>query len=278
MTDTQPTEPLPDPNAQWVLSLPPAEPPKRRRAWPWIVAALAVLALMVVAWFVAEWIAKDFVTKSIRTLIVTQLALPEDQEVDVTVGGMVLPQLIAGTLDDVTVASDDVTIGPTTGDVSVHAQGIPIRGDAPAEAGSATVRLDADQLQGLLASIDGFPVDSVVALDEPDVTMSTDLSLFALTVPIGVSLTPGVAEGDLVLSPAGFRIADAEFTAEGLRDQFGALADAVLREWTVCIADDLPAGVTLSAVAVDGDELVADLIIDGRIITDPALQAEGTCS
>lgn len=277
MTDTQPTEPLPDPNAQWVLSLPPAEPPKRRKAWPWIVAALAVLALMVVAWFVAEWIAKDFVTKSIRTLIVTQLALPEDQAVDVTVEGMVLPQLIAGTLDEVTVASEDVTIGPTTGDVTVHAQGVPIRADAPAQAGSATVRLDADQLQGLLSSIDGFPADSV-ALEEPDVTMSTDLSLFALTVPIGVSLTPGVSDGDLVLSPAGFQIADAEFTAEGLRDQFGALADAVLRDWTVCIADDLPAGVTLSAVAVDGDELVADLIIDGRIITDSALRAKGTCS
>lgn len=277
MTDTQPTEPLPDPNAQWVLSLPPAEPRKRRPVWPWIVSAVAVLALMVVAWFVAEWIAKDFVTKSIRTLIVTQLALPEDQEVDVTVEGMVLPQLISGTLDEVTVASDDVAIGPTTGDVTVHAQGIPIRADAPAEAGSASVRLDADQLKALLSSIEGFPADSV-ELAEPDVTMSTELSLFGLAVPIGVSLTPGVNEGDLVLTPAGFQIADAEFTAEGLRDQFGALADAVLRDWTVCIADDLPAGVTLSSVAVQGDELVVDLTVDGRIITDPALQAKGTCS
>ena len=54
--------------------------------------------------------------------------------------------------------------------------------------------------------------------------------------------------------------------------------DAVLRDWNICIAQYLPAGVTLSGVEVDGDLLVADFGVDGSIATDPALQQNGTCA
>ena len=52
----------------------------------------------------------------------------------------------------------------------------------------------------------------------------------------------------------------------------------MLRPWTVCIAQYIPAGVVLDSVAVDGDHLVADLDIDGAIVADPALQENGTCA
>ena len=37
------------------------------------------------------------------------------------VDGAVLPQLLAGTLDEITVSSDDVVLGQLSGDVTVHA-------------------------------------------------------------------------------------------------------------------------------------------------------------
>src|SRR3954453_12802176 len=116
--DTQPTQPLPD----WTTA--PPEPRRRHRAWPWILAAVIVVGLAVAAWFIGESIARGLVEKTIRDQVVTSLALPEDQPVDVTVAGTVIPQLIAGKLDDVTVSSDDVPIGQLQGDITVHAEGV----------------------------------------------------------------------------------------------------------------------------------------------------------
>ncbi|KRA22533.1 hypothetical protein ASD65_17790 [Microbacterium sp. Root61] len=282
MSDTHPTEPLPDPTAQWILSTQSElqeqpQPKRRRKVWPWIVAVVAVLALAVGAWFLGEWIAKDLVAKTIRDQIVTRLALPADQEVDVQIEGMVIPQLLSGTLDDVTVSSDDVALGAFSGDVTVRAEGVPITGGAPATGGTATVRMDAAQVQALLSTVDGFPADSV-GLDEPNVTMATDVKVLGLAVPVGVALTPGADAGKLVLTPAEFTVAGAEFNADALREQFGGLADVVLRDWTVCVAEYLPAGVSLTTVGVDGTALVADFAIDGRIVTDPALREKGTCA
>jgi hypothetical protein len=244
--------------------------------WPWVIAAVIVIGLAVAAWFIAEWIARGLVERTIREQIVSNLALPADQEIAVTVEGTVIPQLIAGTLDDVTVSSDDVAIGELSGDVTVHAQGISFQGDPAAEAASATVGLDEAQVQALLAGVEGFPAESL-GLADPDVTMSTELQFLGLSIPVGVALTPSAAEGDIVLTPSRLQLAGADISAAELRDQFGALADTVLRDWTVCIAEYIPAGMTLTGVQVDGDEVVADFDIDGAIINDPALQANGTC-
>lgn len=274
--DAQDTQPLPDPLAQWVLASPESPSKRRRRVWPWILALLIVIALAVGAWFAGEAIARDLVIKTIREQVSAQLDLPPGQEIDVTVAGAVLPQLISGSLDDVTVSSDDVALGSLTGDVTVRAQGVPIRGDAPATAGSATVRLDEEQLRALLATVDGLP-EETVSLADPNVAMSIELQFFGLTFPIGVALAPSAVDGDIVLSPAALDLGGNEISADDLRDRFGGLADTVLRDWTVCIAQYIPAGVTLTGIQVDGDAVVADLDIVGGIVTDPALQALGTC-
>jgi hypothetical protein len=258
----------------WTHSDP--EPKKRRRVWPWIVALVIVVGLAIAAWFAGEWIARDIVTKTIREQVITQLSLPADQQVDVVVEGAVLPQLIRGSLDEVTVSSADVVLDAFAGDVTVHAQDIAIRGDATAGAASATVVLDQEQLRTLLSTVDNFPVDSL-GLAAPNVTMSTELSLFGITLPIGVALTPSAVEGDIVLTPASLQLAGSEISADALKSQFGGVADAVLRDWTICIAQYIPAGVELSSVTVTGDQVVAELDVDGAIVSDPTLQEMGVC-
>jgi hypothetical protein len=108
--------------------------------------------------------------------------------------------------------------------------------------------------------------------------MSLDLQLFGVAIPVAVALTPTAAEGQIVLSPASLQLGGSEVTADALRDQFGRLADAVLRDWNVCIAEYLPSGVMLTGVEVDGDVIVADFDVDGAIATDPALQENGSCA
>lgn len=269
--DTLATEPLPED------MVPAASSPRRRGAWPWIVAFAIVAVLAVAAWFAAEAIARQIVSGVVRDQVRTQLAMPADQQIDVDIADAVIPQLIGGSLDELTIASDDVTLGAVTGDVTVTAQDVAVRGTGEMSGATATVSLDESQLQTLLATVEGFPSDTV-GLAAPNVTMSLDLQLFGVAIPVAVALTPTAAEGQIVLSPASLQLGGSEVTADALRDQFGRVADAVLRDWNVCIAGYLPSGVMLTGVEVDGDVVVADFDVDGAIATDPALQENGSCA
>ncbi len=270
--DTQPTLPLPDD-----LFAAPAPARRKRRIWPWIVAIVIVVALAVGAWFLGEWIARDLVTKTIRDQVVTQLSLPADQQVDVELSGSVLAQVIAGTLDEVTVASDDVTFGALTGDVEVTATEVTFRGDTGAETASGTLTLDATQVQALLATIDGFPAETV-GLEEPNVTMSTELDVFGIRIPIGIAATPSIDEGDVVLTPAEPTVAGADMSADDIKRQFGLIANTVVRDWRVCVAEYIPSGIHLVDARVEGELLVAAFDIDGGIVSDPSLRENGTCA
>jgi hypothetical protein len=269
--DAQPTLPLPD-------LFPAGEPePPRRRVWPWIVAFAIVAALAVVAWFAAEAIARQVVTGVVREQVRTQLSLPADQPIDVDIPGALIPQLIGGSIDDLTISSEDVTLGGVTGDVTVTAHDVAITGAGRMSGANGTLSLDESQLRTLLSSVDGFP-EETVGLQDSDVTMTLELQLFGAGIPVGVALAPAVADGGIVLTPSAFQLGGATVTADALRDQFGGLADAVLRDWNVCVAQYIPAGVTLTAVAVDGGRLVADFEVDGAIATDPSLRQSGTCA
>jgi len=274
--DAQPTQPLPDPGAQWVLSSP-AEPPRRRRRWPWLVSLVIVIALAVGAWFAGDAIARSIVKQTIREQAITQLSLPADQQIDVELDGAVLLGLIVGSLPEVRVASDDVPLGQLSADISVMAQDVPVHGGGDWSGAYATATLDDAQLQALLATLEDFPADTV-EIDAPDVAVTFELNALLTTVPVGVALTPRAENGELILSPASLRIADAEISAESIVQQFGAIASTVVRDWDVCIAQYLPAAVTLTGVRVDPGAVVADFEIDSSILRDSAAQENGTCS
>ncbi|MFB3977599.1 LmeA family phospholipid-binding protein [Microbacterium proteolyticum] len=249
--------------------------PRRRTGR--VIAVVAIVIVLIAGLLVAaEVIARSAVSNTVRSLVVTQVGLPADQQVDVEVPGIVLPQLIAGRLTQVAVSAPDVALGPLTGDVRVDLQDVPVAGDAPAAGGSASVRLDPDQLRSLLTQIPDFPA-STVGVAAPDLTLSTELSVFGIPIPVGISATPGAAEGDLTLTPTSFELGGNRVDADTLRGQLGGVADGALQTWSLCIADRLPAGLTLSAVNVQGQDVVASFDVDGGLLNDPALQQNGTC-
>lgn len=269
------TLPQAQPGYRWELQVPDAEP-RRRHPWRWIVGVLVILVLAAGAFVAGEWLARDVTTNTIRGMLVSQLGVAKDQPVDVELQGSVLVQLMKGSLDDVTVSAQDVTLGQVTGDVSVHATGVSVRGERGASSGTATIGLDEAQLRALMGSVDGFPADTL-GLAAPDVTISYPLQVLGAEFVVGVALQPSAAEGDLVLTPSSFRLGDAEISADALRDRFGGLAKTVLGDWSVCIAQHVPAGMTLTGVAVEGQELVASFDLDPGILDDPELRALGTC-
>ncbi|GEB95987.1 LmeA family phospholipid-binding protein [Microbacterium lacticum] len=275
--DEHPTQPLPDPSARWVLQTDaPASAPRRTRRWPWLVAVLVVVVLAVAAWFAGEYIARGIVERTIREQITQNLDIPVDHPIDIQIPGPILPQLIVGSIGDLTISSEDVPLDGVTADISVNAQDVNIHG-GDWSGGYATVSLDETQLRALLAGIDGFPAESV-SIDAPDVRAEFTLQLFGFDVPIGVALTPSAAGGDIELTPASLRLGDSEVSAQSLRDQFGSVADAALRTWDICIADRLPRAVELTGVEVNRDRVVADFEISSAIVNDPEAQQKGSCA
>ncbi|MFV0374392.1 MAG: hypothetical protein ACK5KK_09915 [Microbacterium sp.] len=127
-----------------------------------------------------------------------------------------------------------------------------------------------------MAHVDGIPVDTVT-IDGDTVGLTAELDLLLTTVAVGLTLDATVSDGDLVLSPDGLQVGGIELSAEALLEQFGPLANSVLGSWTVCVADRIPAGLALEDVTVADGHVVADLVIDGAIITDAELRQPGVC-
>ena len=277
MTDAEhPTDPLPDLRAGWVLAVP-EESKKRRRVWPWLVSAAAVvIVLVVVVVVIVETVVRSTIEAGIASQVRTGLDLPADQPVDVSIAGPLTLQLLTGSLDDLHLASTDVPLGPTTADVDVTLQGVSTGAPHTVGRGVATVTLDQTQVVALTDSV--AQIDIVdLTLQDPAIVVGTELSLFGFGIPVSLSLVPSAASGELVLSPESLQVSGLAVTADGVRDQFGSLADPVLQDWQICVAQYLPAGATLTDASVTGAELVATFDIDGRMLDDAALQQNGTC-
>lgn len=248
-------------------------PARRRRArWPW--AVLILIVLLAVLCVAAEIIARSVVPATVRSLVIEQLDLPRDQQLDVEAAGILIPQLIGGTLDELRLSSQAVTLGGITGSADVTATGVPLRGGALGSA-EGTVSIDQAEFAGLLerAQLPG----AEVTLQEPNATVHGSFPLFGRDVPVGLTLTPGAESGDLLITPVSVTLGGSEIELSRLVTLLGEAGDRLTGPQRVCIADRLPSGITLTGLRIEGSRAVADISADGRIATDPALLDPGTC-
>lgn len=250
-------------------------PARRRRSRGWIAAIIvvAVIAALLVA---LELAARAIVPQVVRSQIVANLGLPEDQAIDVDVPGVLLPQLAVGSIAEMSLRADDVEIEGISGDARVDIQDAPVWGGGDWSSARAVVVLDEEQLRTLLGRVDDFPVDAV-SLDAPEVALDTELSLFGASVPLGVRLAATAEDGDLVLSPTTFRLGGVDVSADALRQQVGPLVGSFAESWPVCLAEYLPSALTLTDVAVEDRGVVASFDIDSAILSDEEAQQPGTC-
>lgn len=244
----------------------------RRARWPWVLLIVViVLAGLAVA---CELVARAMLPGIVRSVVVAELHLPADQQLDVQTTGILVPQLVTGTLDELQVSSDEVTIGGVTGAAHITATGVPLRGGALGSA-EGTVSIDQAQFASLLERSQ-LP-DAEVALDAPNATLQGEISLLGRGIPVGLTVTPGAEGGDLLLTPVSVTIGGNELDLQTLAARFGDIGERLAGPQRLCIADRLPAGITLTGLRIEGTRAVADISADGRIAVDPALLENGTC-
>jgi hypothetical protein len=281
MSDDNHTLPYPDAAAEHETLVIPgqnaaeqAETPARpkRRRWPWVLLiVVVVLGLLVVA---AEFIARAVLPGVVRSLVIDELNLPADQQLDVEADGILLPQLIGGTLDSLHLSTDSVTLEGITGAADVTATGVPLRGGDLGGA-SGTIRIDQTQFTALLADTD-LPVDTV-AFDAPNATVSGTVSVLGIDIPVALTVMPGAAEGDLELTPVELSVGGLVIDAGQVGSTLGSLGENLTQTQQICIADQLPAGLTLTGLEIVGSEAVIDIDVNGAIVTDETLLEKGVC-
>lgn len=259
-------------DSEWERMFSDAPVRARRRRWPWVLLVVAVvLALLAVA---AELAARSILPGVVRSVVIDQLELPADQQLDVSAGGILIPQLLAGSLDELRLSTDAVTVQGLTGAADITARDVPLRG-GDLTAASGTVRLGADQFIGLLADSE-LPVEAVTLAGD-DATLSGSVSVFGFPIPVDLTVTPSADAGELLLTPVSIAVGGAILEAEQVEARLGSVGERLTRTQPLCVADQLPAGVALSGLAVEDDVVVADFDVDSAILTDEALQANGTC-
>lgn len=257
----------------------PAQKKKRRGLVATIVTVgiIAVLAVAgVVGWFAGNAWAKDKVVAEVTDQTRTALGLDADAPVDVTVDEPMLPQLISGSLSSVSVMVPKAPLGGATGRLTVHATGVPTSGEGDVTSADATVSLTPDALTRLIGNFDDTVAGSL-KVDGDDVTVELNPSQFLSGISFALTLKPSAKDGDLVLSPVKFTVGGYDMDADTIRARFGTLADGILADRTVCVADRFPKGLTLSRISVGSDAVDASFDVDPGMLSDPSLQKPGTC-
>ncbi|WP_091232196.1 DUF2993 domain-containing protein [Microbacterium sp. 3J1] len=248
------------------------EPARKRRRWPWVLLiVVVVLALLAVA---AELIARAVLPGIVRSVVIEQLDLPADQELEVAADGILIPQLLGGSLDSLHLSTDSVTLEGITGAADVTATGVPLRGGDLGGA-SGTIRIDESQFTALLADTD-LPIETVT-LEAPNATVGGSVTVLGISIPVSLTVTPGIAEGDLELTPVGLTIGGLEVDADQVGASLGSLGERLTETQRICIADQLPAGILITGLTVQGSDAVIDVDVDGDIATDETLLEKGVC-
>lgn len=253
-----------------------AAPARRRRRWlvPVILVA-AVVALLAVGALVADSVARSAARDYVAARVVTLLGLPADADVDVELGsGSILLQLLAGRVDEVSVAVPEARFGDLTGAVQFEARGVPLDAQKPVESLRIGYTVGADALAAL-----GDDAASGFVFVDGEATLSSEFELFGVTIPIGYALEPSADAGELVLTPTRLTIGETVFEPGETDDSiFGAIATALLQPQRLCIADSVPAALTLDSAEIAGDELRLEFEAGAVALGAPELSTPGSCA
>ena len=253
-----------------------------RRRLAIVLTAIVVLAIALIG--LCEFLARMLVPSVAETAIRDQMELPEATEVTVDFSGLVLWQLARGSFSDVSVHVEDVELfeGLTSavdariGEVALDPMSAPVDGT------QVDVRLAPDQFERFVSSVSEGRIESATVA-AGTVTVGTSVDVFGSSVPLSADVDVVPDGPNLTLVPVKFTAAGIETTPEQVATALGGVlgpaAEELNRPQSICIADQLPAGLTVSKLTTSArGALVITVDVDPRITVDPALREPGRCS
>lgn len=256
--------------------------PKRRRRWiGWLIAVAVVVVLLIVGFIVGDTLARQYATDYVRQQVIQVLALPQDTDVDVDLGsGSLILQAVRGSIDEVTVGIDELTVGAITGSARLVATDVPLDGAQPLNTLGIVVTIPEGEVRKLAGNFSGLELKTIDLADGL-ITIGTEVTILSfLTIPLSIDLAPTASEGSISFDPQVIRAGDDEISVADLRANalFSSIAGDLLNAQDFCVADSLPQALTITKVAVVGTTLVVTLSGDGAALGGPAMSTMGSCT
>ena len=258
--------------------LTPAPPKKKRRAWPFLVAAV-VLVVLIVGAFIADAALKSYAQDQIKQKVVAALGVDPTTDVHVAIGGeSVLLQVLSGKLSTVDVTIPKLAFGDLVGAATLHATEVPLAEDQPLQKLAVTYRVSEKNVSVLASNLSGMKLDTVT-LDPPEIVANATFSVLGFGIPVGLGLTPSASKGQLAFTPTSILVSGQRFTSKQLLATPGlrGLAKQLLKQQTFCVAQYLPRALTVTSVKVVGHELVMTISGDGAALGGTAFTTKGSC-
>lgn len=256
----------------------PALPTKKRRAWPFLVAAV-VLVVLIVGAVVANAAVKSYAQDQIKQKIVAALGVDPKTEVHVAIGGApVLLQVLSGKLTTVDVTVPKLAFGDLVGAATLHATQVPLAGDQPLQKLAVTYRVSEKNVGVLASDLSGMKLDTVT-LEPPEIVANATFTVLGFGIPVGLGLTPSASKGQLAFTPTSILVSGQKFTSKQLlaTPGLGGLAKQLLQQQDFCVAQYLPRALTVTSVKVVGHELVMTISGDGQALGGAAFTTKGSC-
>jgi hypothetical protein len=253
-----------------------SEPPRRRKKGRgWIVALVVLIlaaGLIIGGLFLAESVTKGIATDAIAVAVETSLPASVDATVDVDIAGeWVLFQIFTGTLDQVTLSSDDAMVDGSPADFRLVATGVPLDLKQPVADIDATVSLGPGSINELL-TLPGN--DPEVALGEDTVSYADSATVLGFTLGYLVNATLSPDATDVLATP----VAASVTSDVGSLDVSGVIERILgAQPVRICVADRLPVGVTISGIDVTPDTATLSLSATQFTLNGESLRARGTC-
>jgi hypothetical protein len=143
---------------------------------------------------------------------------------------------------------------------------------------SATVVLDEDALLALSAGLTDAPVASVDLVDGA-LVLSTTTAAFGQELPATVTLVPSAGEGVVAFTVSAMTLNSAPVDVVAApAGTYGPGAAAAATPRSLCVAEFLPAALSLDDVTVAGDTLVLGLRGTAVPISGGGLATKGDCA
>jgi hypothetical protein len=257
----------------------------RRRGRGLIVVGVLAVALVGV-FFVADVMLRNYAQDRAQAEIADRLPDNVTGDVTVAIGGFsVIAQYLTGSFDYVDLTAPELTIDGATAAVRIRAAGVPVDTTQPIGRVDGTIDLDEAALNTLMQASQG---DGSGASDGPiqagatelklgpaEVTYAGSVSLFGFKVGYQATAAPSTTADSLVLTATGAELS----SGAGSLDASGLL-NLILGEkpLTVCVAQYLPQGVTLTGVDVTAERARITLESSTLTLTEQSLTTLGTCS
>jgi hypothetical protein len=251
-----------------------------------LIAGIAVVALVGV-FFVADAILRGYAQDRAEAEIADRLPANVTGDVAVAIGGFsVIGQYLTGSFEQVDLTAPELSIDGAVAAVQIRATGVPVDTHQPIGHVAGTIDLDQAALntlmrasgQGPNGGASGGPIDvgaTELQLGDAEVTYAGSVSVFGFEVGYEATATPSTTAEALVLTPTGARVSG----GGGSLDASGLLQLLLGKEpLTICVAQYLPQGVTLTGADVTPERARITLESSTLTLTEQSLTTLGACS